>query len=41
MMIRLNLKIEEVTNEGQVNHLLAQAQQQRTVAATRCNEHSS
>jgi len=36
-----NLRIEEVTNEGQVNHLLARAQQQRAVAATSCNEHSS
>jgi len=36
-----NLRVEEVTNEGQVNHLLARAQQQRAVAATSCNEHSS
>ena len=33
--------MEEVTNERQVNNLLARAQQQRAVASTSCNEHSS
>ncbi|XP_046449773.1 carboxy-terminal kinesin 2-like isoform X2 [Daphnia pulex] len=36
-----NLKVEEVTNEQQVQNLLARAQQQRAVASTSCNEHSS
>ncbi|XP_032789035.2 carboxy-terminal kinesin 2 [Daphnia magna] len=36
-----NLKVEEVTNEKQVHNLLARAQQQRAVASTSCNEHSS
>jgi len=36
-----NLKVEEVTNDRQVSNLLARAQQQRAVAATGCNEHSS
>lgn len=33
--------MEEVTNDRQVSNLLARAQQQRAVAATGCNEHSS
>lgn len=34
-------QIEEVVNEKQVHNLLARAQQQRAVASTSCNEHSS
>jgi kinesin family protein C1 len=34
-------QVEEVTNEQQVQNLLARAQQQRAVASTSCNEHSS
>lgn len=30
-----------MTNEQQVQNLLARAQQQRAVASTSCNEHSS
>lgn len=37
----LCLQVEEVTNEQQVHNLLARAQQQRAVASTSCNEHSS
>jgi kinesin family member C1 len=34
-------QVEEVKNEWQVSNLLARAQQQRAVAATACNDHSS
>ena len=37
----VSFQTEEVTNERQVNNLLARAQQQRAVASTSCNEHSS